>query len=137
MWKRKDQDFSENFFIYFSIFSFCFCGIFSIVYFQETGSHTVNVLYKGDHVPGSPFNFTVGEVGSGGANKVTAVGPGLESALVMVPAEFSILTREAGAGGLSIAVEGPSKAEINFEDRKDGSCGVSYVVTEPGELNLK
>lgn len=49
------------------------------------------------------------------------------------PAEFSIWTREAGAGGLSIAVEGPSKAEIAFEDRKDGSCGVSYVVQEPGE----
>ena len=47
-------------------------------------------------------------------------------------AEFSIWTREAGAGGLSISVEGPSKAEIAFEDRKDGSCGVSYVVQEPG-----
>lgn len=33
---------------------------------------------------------------------------------------------------MSIAVEGPSKAEITFEDRKDGSCGVSYVVQEPG-----
>ena len=50
-------------------------------------------------------------------------------------AEFSIWTREAGAGGLSIAVEGPSKAEITFEDRKDGSCGVAYVVQEPGERN--
>lgn len=30
-------------------------------------------------------------------------------------------------------MEGPSKAEITFEDRKDGSCGVSYVVQEPGE----
>lgn len=50
-----------------------------------------------------------------------------------VSAEFSIWTREAGAGGLSIAVEGPSKAEITFEDRKDGSCGVAYVVQEPGE----
>lgn len=47
-------------------------------------------------------------------------------------AEFSIWTREAGAGGLSIAVEGPSKAEIAFEDRKDGSSGVSYIVQEPG-----
>lgn len=47
--------------------------------------------------------------------------------------EFNIYTREAGAGGLSIAVEGPSKAELDFDDRKDGSCGVKYVVTEPGE----
>lgn len=52
--------------------------------------------------------------------------------LIFFAAEFSIWTREAGAGGLSIAVEGPSKAEIAFEDRKDGSCGVSYIVQEPG-----
>lgn len=53
--------------------------------------------------------------------------------LFVLVAEFSIWTREAGAGGLSIAVEGPSKAEIAFEDRKDGSSGVSYIVQEPGE----
>lgn len=48
------------------------------------------------------------------------------------PADFSIWTREAGAGGLSIAMEGPSRAEISFDDRKDGSCGVSYIAQEPG-----
>lgn len=53
--------------------------------------------------------------------------------MLLLSAEFSIWTREAGAGGLSIAVEGPSKAEITFEDRKDGSSGVSYIVQEPGE----
>lgn len=46
---------------------------------------------------------------------------------------FSIRTREAGAGNLAISVEGPSKAQIDFKDRKDGSCYVSYVVTEPGD----
>ena len=45
---------------------------------------------------------------------------------------FNIYTREAGAGGLSIAVEGPSKAEIDFQDHKDGSCEVAYTCTEPG-----
>lgn len=47
-------------------------------------------------------------------------------------AEFNVWTHEAGAGGLSVAVEGPSRAEISFEERKDGSCGVSYVAQEPG-----
>ncbi|KAG6920551.1 filamin A, partial [Chelydra serpentina] len=98
----------------------------------ETGVHSVSVKYKGQHVPGSPFQFTVGPLGEGGAHKVRAGGPGLERAEAGVPAEFSIWTREAGAGGLSIAVEGPSKAEIAFEDRKDGSCGVAYIVQEPG-----
>ncbi|XP_074481234.1 filamin-C-like isoform X12 [Sebastes fasciatus] len=103
---------------------------------QEMGAHTVNVKYRGQHVPGSPFQFTVGPLGEGGAHKVRAGGTGLDRGVAGIPAEFSIWTREAGAGGLSIAVEGPSKAEITFEDRKDGSCGVAYVVQEPGDYEV-
>uniref|UniRef100_A0A8C7WCU9 Filamin C, gamma b (actin binding protein 280) n=1 Tax=Oncorhynchus mykiss TaxID=8022 RepID=A0A8C7WCU9_ONCMY len=103
---------------------------------QEMGPHTVNVKYRGQHVPGSPFQFTVGPLGEGGAHKVRAGGTGLDRGVAGVAAEFSIWTREAGAGGLSIAVEGPSKAEISFEDRKDGSCGVAYVVQEPGDYEV-
>uniref|UniRef100_A0A8C7QVN7 Calponin-homology (CH) domain-containing protein n=1 Tax=Oncorhynchus mykiss TaxID=8022 RepID=A0A8C7QVN7_ONCMY len=103
---------------------------------QEMGAHTVNVKYSGQHVPGSPFQFTVGPMGEGGSHKVRAGGTGLERGVAGVPTEFSIWTREAGAGGLSIAVEGPSKAEISFEDRKDGSCGVAYIVQEPGDYEV-
>ncbi|KAM6987096.1 filamin-C isoform 16-T16 [Aplochiton taeniatus] len=103
---------------------------------QEMGPHTVNVKYRGQHVPGSPFQFTVGPLGEGGPHKVRAGGTGLDRGVAGAPAEFSIWTREAGAGGLSIAVEGPSKAEITFEDRKDGSCGVAYVVQEPGDYEV-
>lgn len=106
---------------------------------QEMGVHTVSVKYRGQHVTGSPFQFTVGPLGEGGAHKVRAGGPGLERGEARVPAEFSIWTREAGAGGLSIAVEGPSKAEITFDDHKNGSCGVSYIAQEPGnyEVSIK
>nr|XP_035927602.1 filamin-B isoform X5 [Halichoerus grypus] len=106
---------------------------------QEMGVHTVSVKYRGQHVTGSPFQFTVGPLGEGGAHKVRAGGPGLERGEAGVPAEFSIWTREAGAGGLSIAVEGPSKAEITFDDHKNGSCGVSYIAQEPGnyEVSIK
>ncbi|KAF1391122.1 hypothetical protein PFLUV_G00038600 [Perca fluviatilis] len=102
----------------------------------EMGVHSVSVRYRGVHVPGSPFQFTVGPLGEGGAAKVRAGGPGLEGALAGEPAEFSIWTREAGAGGLSIAVEGPSRAEISFDDRKDGSCGVSYIAQDPGDYEI-
>ncbi|XP_067288443.1 filamin-B isoform X2 [Pseudorasbora parva] len=103
---------------------------------HEMGIHTVSVKYRGQHVPGSPFQFTVGPLGEGGAHKVRAGGPGLEKADAGVPAEFNVWTREAGAGGLSIAVEGPSRAEISFEERKDGSCGVSYLAQEPGDYEV-
>jgi len=33
-------------------------------------------------------------------------------------------------------VEGPSKAEIDFKDRKDGSCYVLYKVSEQGEYRI-
>ncbi|CAL8082481.1 unnamed protein product [Orchesella dallaii] len=103
---------------------------------KELGVHTVSVRYKDMHIPGSPFQFTVGPLRDGGAHRVHAGGPGLERGEQYQPAEFNVWTREAGAGSLAISVEGPSKALIDFKDRKDGSCYVSYVVTEPGEYRV-
>jgi filamin len=100
---------------------------------KEMGVHIVSVKHRDMHIPGSPYEFTVGPIAGGGAHKVHASGPGLERGEVEIPNEFIIYTREAGAGGLSIALEGPSKAEIDFKDKKDGSCQVAYRVTEPGE----
>lgn len=100
---------------------------------KEEGVHTVSVKYMELHIPGSPFQFTVGPFVDSGSHLVKAGGPGLEQGEVGAPCEFNIWTREAGAGSMAIAVEGPSKAEIGFKDRKDGSCNVSYVVKEPGD----
>ena len=55
---------------------------------QELGAHTVNVKYRGQHVPGSPFQFTVGPMGEGGAHKVRAGGPGLERGVAGVASKF-------------------------------------------------
>ena len=88
------------------------------------------------HIQGSPFQFTVGPRHDYGSHKVRAGGPGLKGGIVNEPCEFNVWTREAGAGSLSMSVEGPSKAEIDFKDRKDGSCYVSYKVTEVGEYSI-
>ncbi|XP_054165990.1 filamin-A-like [Oppia nitens] len=103
---------------------------------KEVGIHTVSVRYKDIHIPGSPFQFTVGPLNDYGSHRVHAGGPGLERGTSDTPAEFNVWTREAGAGNLSISVEGPSKAEIDFKDRKDGSCYVLYKVSEPGEYRI-
>ena len=42
----------------------------------------------------------------------------------------------ADAGGLALAVEGPSKAEIHCVDNKDGTCSVSYLPTVAGEYSI-
>ncbi|XP_065072532.1 filamin-A isoform X4 [Ochlerotatus camptorhynchus] len=103
---------------------------------KELGVHTVSVKYKQIHIPGSPFQFTVGPLKDTGAHLVKAGGPGLEHGEQGVPCEFNVWTREAGGGTLAISVEGPSKAEIEFKDRKDGSCDVAYVVSEPGDYRI-
>ena len=92
----------------------------------------MSVKYNDVHIPGSPFQFTVGPLRDGGSHRVHAGGPGLSRGEQGQPCEFNVWTREAGAGSLAISVEGPSKAEIDFKDRKDGSCYVVYNVSEPG-----
>ena len=57
---------------------------------------------------------------------------GLERGEIDCANEFNIYTREAGSGGLAISVEGPSKADIKFEDKHDGSSVVAYSCTDPG-----
>ncbi|XP_017473017.1 PREDICTED: filamin-A [Rhagoletis zephyria] len=112
-------------------------GLYSVHFVpKELGVHTVSVRYKDIHIPGSPFQFTVGPLRDFGSHLVKAGGSGLERGIVGEPAEFNVWTREAGGGSLAISVEGPSKAEIDFKDRKDGSCDVSYKVTEPGEYRV-
>ncbi|KAL1436102.1 hypothetical protein MTO96_010848 [Rhipicephalus appendiculatus] len=103
---------------------------------KEAGVHTVSVRNKDIHIPGSPFQFTVGPFRDHGAHRVHAGGPGLERGIAGESCEFNVWTREAGAGSLSISVEGPSKAKIDFKDRKDGSCYVSYVVKDAGEYRV-
>lgn len=58
---------------------------------------------------------------------------GLQRGLAGEPCEFTIVTKDAGPGGLALAVHGPSKAEITCTDNGDGTCTVQYVPDEPGK----
>ena len=53
--------------------------------------------------------------------------------LLSATAEFTVWTREAGPGKLSISVKGPAKAKIDIQDNKDGSYQVIYTPTAPGD----
>jgi filamin len=67
---------------------------------------------------------------------VTAYGPGLTHGVCGEACNFTISTKKAGSGGLSLAVEGPSKAEISCNDNKDGTVSVSYLPLAPGEYKV-
>ena len=99
----------------------------------ERGPHSLDVKHNGEHVQGSPYKFHAAPQEDG---KVHAAGPGLTHGVCGDPADFVISTKGAGAGGLALAVEGPSKAEINCQDNKDGTVNVSYLPTAPGEYKI-
>lgn len=46
--------------------------------------------------------------------------------------EFNVYYREAGAGSLSVSIEGPSKADLTLVDRHTGYVTVCYVVSKEG-----
>uniref|UniRef100_A0A194AJE0 Putative filamin-A-like protein isoform X7 n=1 Tax=Pinctada fucata TaxID=50426 RepID=A0A194AJE0_PINFU len=99
---------------------------------QMEGVHTLSIKHKGLHISGSPFIYSVGQLAAGGTHKVQVGGPGIEKGEVGLSNDFNIYTREAGAGELSVAVEGPSDARIRLEERPHGFLGVSYTVSKPG-----
>ncbi|XP_065679926.1 filamin-B isoform X2 [Hydra vulgaris] len=102
---------------------------------RETGEHLVNVRSRRRHIPGSPFKVLV-EAPSGGAPACKAHGPGLEGGIAGQPCKFTVITRDAGPGGLAVAVEGPAKAEIQCNDNGDGSCDITWYPVETGEYTV-
>lgn len=103
---------------------------------ENEGVHTISLKHKGLHISGSPFQYTVGPMHAAGPHKVEIGGPGLEKGEVGINNAFNVYTREAGGGELSVAVEGPSKAEIKVVDRGHGYTTVSYVVSKPGDYGV-
>lgn len=103
---------------------------------KEVGLYSLSIRNKDIHTTGSPFPFTVGPLMDFGPHKVRAGGPGLLKGACNKLNEFDVFTREAGAGEMTVIVEGPSKPELSYTDRKDGSCNVGYKVAEPGEYRI-
>lgn len=100
---------------------------------KEVGLYSLSIRNKEIHMIGSPFPFTVGPMLDTGAHKVRCGGPSLIRGVCGKVNEFNVFTREAGAGELNVIVEGPSKPDLSYTDRKDGSCHVGYKISEPGE----
>ena len=116
---------------------------------------------KGTLLPNAPFRIKVGANEVGDANKVKVSGPGTTSAVTQQFNDVILDTKEAGLflllkiiiciflyefslsvrvvtvsflgfGGLSVSLEGPSKAELNCQENKDGTIKLRYKPTEPG-----
>lgn len=106
---------------------------------REIGEHVVSVKKMGKHITNSPFKINVCEREVGDAKKVLVNGAALKDGKTHTDNTFTVDTRNAGYGGLSLSIEGPSKAEIQCTDKEDGTLAISYKPTEPGYyiVNLK
>lgn len=77
----------------------CVCMIIS-------GPCKIDVTYENLSIPQSPFGVTISE--GCDPSRVKAYGPGLERGYTNQPQTFTIETKGAGQGSLSLAVEGRS-----------------------------
>ena len=100
----------------------------------EEGPHDIGLKYDGVPLPDSPFPVTATH--GSDPTRVKAHGDGLDRGIVDEPNSFTVETRNAGAGSLGLAIEGPSEAAMNCMDNKDGTATVDYTPTEEGEYSI-
>ncbi|XP_015782043.1 filamin-C isoform X2 [Tetranychus urticae] len=67
---------------------------------------------------------------------VMAIGSGLISGRTNTTNEFTVYTNRSGYHGLSVGIDGPSRAEIKYTDNHDGTIKVSYIPSIPGEYMI-
>ncbi len=106
---------------------------------RQAGEHAISIKRQGKHIQNSPFKVSVPEKDVGDAKKVKVSGSTLEEGKTQIENTFTVDTRNAGHGGLSLSIEGPSKADITCTDKQDGTLAIAYKPTQPGFyiMNLK
>ncbi|VDO57299.1 unnamed protein product [Brugia timori] len=101
-------------------------SLYQIIFKPEMdGSHAISVFNKGQHEV--HFNL-LRSWNTTRRNKHEAV-----RGETNMKQSFNVYSREAGQGELEVTVEGPSEAELQFQDHKDGNCHFNYKVSKPGE----
>ncbi|CAP29958.1 Protein CBG10541, partial [Caenorhabditis briggsae] len=99
---------------------------------RESGEHLITVKRDGKLVPKAPFKIKVDKSQVGDASKVEVTGAGKAKGITLQANELLVDTSKAGYGGLSVSVQGPSKAELTCKEVKAGLIKVLYTPTEPG-----
>uniref|UniRef100_A0A0N5A0K9 Calponin-homology (CH) domain-containing protein n=1 Tax=Parastrongyloides trichosuri TaxID=131310 RepID=A0A0N5A0K9_PARTI len=103
---------------------------------KKEGMYALSIMYKDNHIRGSPYQYTVGPFKDQGVHKVRAGGNGLVRGETNYKNVVNVYTREAGAGKLDFTIDGPSKAELKFVEHKSGCNEVQYKVAKPGEYTI-
>lgn len=101
---------------------------------QEPGRHVLQVKYSGEHVQGSPFIFKV--TSQPDASKVRVTGPGVEHGILATYiSRFTVETRGAGSGQLTVRIRGPKggfQVEMYRDSQRDRTILCRYDPRECG-----
>ena len=100
---------------------------------EEAGKYLVNIYWNKALLSGCPFKLKV--VQPPNLKKVQAYGPGLQDGAVGQQGNFTIETTDAGAGTLSVNVEGPKggfQIKLNRHPEHERVILAKYDPTNPG-----
>lgn len=112
-------------------------GTCSVSYLPtEPGDYSINILFGGAHVPGSPFVARVRPALDAG--RVVASGPGLERAIAGSVASFTVDCSHAGDAELTVEIVSDSgaKAEVHIYNNNDGTFSVTYTPPSHGPYTI-
>ena len=112
-------------------------GIYRYIYTPtDSGDHVITIKYGGDQIPGSRFRVHVEPETD--PTKCIALGPGLATQGVRVnhPAKFTVRTKDAGLGNMTVAIKGPSgEIPLNVQT-SPYTYQYSYLPSEPGNYKV-
>lgn len=100
-------------------------------YPRENGIHSIHTKFNGVHIPGSPFKIKVGKDDADPA-AVHADGIGLREGKTGQQMDFVIDTCNAGAGTLTVTMDGLSKVSMDCTEIEEG-YKVRYTPLLPGD----
>ena len=98
---------------------------------DKTGRYRMFVKYSGNEVAQSPVDLSLSD-----ANRVKVSGSALEGGRVGDTLTLDLDSREAGEGGLSLSLSGPSQANIQCDDHQDGTATLTFTPDLAGEFKL-
>ena len=101
---------------------------------DEAGDYKIEIDFADEPIPESPYNVHVNWKTD--PSRVKAFGPGLEGGNVGEWTDFKLDMSQAGEGGLNIQIEGPCEAQVQVEEKDDGTATVKYLPEKEGEYKV-
>ncbi|KAK6040219.1 Filamin/ABP280 repeat protein [Cooperia oncophora] len=99
---------------------------------KESGNHYIHVTLDGAPMRDSPFRLRVGGRDQCDPTAISVTGDGIKRGATGQKCEFIVVTSNAGAGTLTVQLDGPSKATLNAYELEKG-YKVRYTPLAPGD----